>query len=126
MVPSPARSSRGEGNRIRGAHTQGGARSSLAVGYYQVIPTGFRTLIEIDGGPDSSAWPEPHQQSLRRLNQNFPQQLFHASRFRLTQSPAQPQARRINDSSASEKHRETIPAYAEPMRLSGSNRIDQQ
>src|SRR5881628_1460972 len=75
---------------------------------------------------NSSPRPESHQQSLRRLDQNFAQQLLHARGFRLVQSPDQPQARRIDDSSASEKNREAIPAYAEPMRLSCSDRIDQE
>ncbi len=34
---------RGEGEYFLGALTQGGARSSLALGYYRVIPTGFQS-----------------------------------------------------------------------------------
>ena len=41
--PLPARSSRGEGEKLLGGGvTQGGARSSLALGYYRAIPTGFQ------------------------------------------------------------------------------------
>ena len=38
-TPLPARSSRGEGEKIWGPLTQGGSRSSLGLGYNQVIPT---------------------------------------------------------------------------------------
>ncbi len=40
--PLPARASRGEGNVFLGALTQGGARASLTLGYYLVIPAGFQ------------------------------------------------------------------------------------
>src|SRR5258705_101790 len=53
--PLPTRSSRGEGEKSLGIDvTQGGARSSLALGYYQAIPTGFqfcslRLAVPTDG-----------------------------------------------------------------------------
>src|SRR5882672_1269051 len=74
----------------------------------------------------SSARPESHQQPLRRLNQNFAQQLFHAGRFRLIQSADQPQGREIDDRGGGKKNREPIPAHPEPMRLPCPDRIDQQ
>ncbi len=41
--PSPHSCLAGRGRKIIGADvTQGGARSSLALGYYQAIPTGFQ------------------------------------------------------------------------------------
>ena len=42
-APLPTRSSRGEGEKLFGDDlTQGGIRSSFALGYYQAIPAGFQ------------------------------------------------------------------------------------
>jgi len=42
LTPGPLPVGRGEGERTAGSVTQGGARSSLTLGYNHVIPTGFQ------------------------------------------------------------------------------------
>ena len=56
LSPLPAEKDGERGNEIFGAVTQGGTRSSLALGYFHIIPAGFRFGSLRSRGDGDEGW----------------------------------------------------------------------